>query len=184
MVSIIAYSLALISVVMMSVHDWRARIIPDVWLFPFFICGLIIGDIPWIRGGFYESAMAAALGYAIGFLINIVFKRVKKYQIDRSHPSHAKASKMLASLSRPNHGAGQTSSHVSCVTPYDPIGMGDVKLLAAGGFWLGFDGLAVAVCGACLFGFIWAKVRKQKYVPFAPFFFAGMALFIVGWVVF
>ena len=54
-----------------------------------------------------------------------------------------------------------------------PIGMGDIKLLAVAGLWLGVTGLAIALVWACIFGMIWAHNKKQKFIPFAPFLFMG-----------
>ena len=54
-----------------------------------------------------------------------------------------------------------------------PIGMGDIKLIAVGGLFLGPTGLAIALGAACIFGAIWAYRKKQKFIPFAPFFIAG-----------
>ncbi|MCL2737646.1 MAG: A24 family peptidase [Alphaproteobacteria bacterium] len=129
--------------VKMSLSDFQSRIIPDVFLFPFLIIGLLLsvgGALPWT--GIEESAVAAAVGYGLAFVINAAFKRLKK----RAKNAH------------------------------DPIGMGDIKLLAAGGIWLGISGLSVALIAACILGYIWGRAHKQKFVPFAPFFFAGMAV--------
>ena len=60
-----------------------------------------------------------------------------------------------------------------------PIGMGDIKLMAAGGIWLGTVGLAVALIVACVAGIIWGLHRKQKYIPFAPFFIIGGILSLI-----
>ncbi|MCR4917558.1 MAG: prepilin peptidase [Alphaproteobacteria bacterium] len=54
-----------------------------------------------------------------------------------------------------------------------PIGLGDIKLIGVGGLWLGPAGLAIALMFACAFGGIWAYVKKQKFIPFAPFFIIG-----------
>ena len=60
-----------------------------------------------------------------------------------------------------------------------PIGMGDIKLMAAGGIWLGTAGLAVALIVACVAGIIWGLRRKQIYIPFAPFFIIGGILSLI-----
>jgi prepilin signal peptidase PulO-like enzyme (type II secretory pathway) len=60
------------------------------------------------------------------------------------------------------------------------LGFGDVKLLAVAGLWLGINGLSVAVVAACVLGIIWGLVKKRKYVPFAPFLFAGTAMWYLG----
>jgi leader peptidase (prepilin peptidase)/N-methyltransferase len=56
---------------------------------------------------------------------------------------------------------------------FPPIGMGDVKLMAVGGLWLGTTALAVALILAGVFGGLWAHIKHQRYIPFAPFFFVG-----------
>jgi leader peptidase (prepilin peptidase)/N-methyltransferase len=122
--------------------DLKKRLIPDVFLFPLLLIGLLLCDrFFWIPGGVGHAIAAGVLGYAAGFLLNIFFKAVR-----RSDAGH------------------------------DPIGMGDIKLLAAGGIWLGATGLSTALIIACLAGALWAWVRKQRFVPFAPFFFAGAAV--------
>ena len=61
-----------------------------------------------------------------------------------------------------------------------PIGMGDIKLIAVGGLFLGPTGLGGALVGACLFGAAWAYRKKQRYIPFAPFFIIGGILAWLG----
>lgn len=60
-----------------------------------------------------------------------------------------------------------------------PIGMGDIKLMGIGGLWLGVTGLSAALVIACITGGIWAKVKKQRYIPFAPFFLIGGFLSLI-----
>ena len=62
---------------------------------------------------------------------------------------------------------------------YPPIGMGDIKLLGAGGIWLGTIGLAVAMVIACILSMIWGHKKRQKYIPFAPFFLIGGFLSLI-----
>ena len=120
---------------MMSIHDWRQRIIPDVYLFPFLLIGLIVVSFfPWFFDA-SESAIAGAVGYALGAGAGWLFKLMKKEK--------------------------------------QPIGLGDVKLLAAGGIWLGLTGLAIALIASTILGGIWGLRLRQKFIPFAPFFFAG-----------
>ena len=61
-----------------------------------------------------------------------------------------------------------------------PIGLGDVKLIATGGIWLGPTGMAFAMIAACVTGTIWGIRKKQKYIPFAPFFIFGGILSLIG----
>lgn len=62
-----------------------------------------------------------------------------------------------------------------------PIGMGDIKLIGVGGLWLGTNGLALTLIIACIIGTIWSKNKKQRFIPFAPFFlFGGFLSFIIN----
>ncbi len=120
-----------------SVADFRRRIIPDAYLFPLMLIGLIITHFfPWICTT-AESVAGAVLGYALAAIIGIIFERLAT---DKTNT---------------------------------PIGMGDIKLLAVAGLWLGTTGLAIALVFACIFGMIWGHQHKQKFIPFAPFLFAG-----------
>ncbi|GHS98408.1 hypothetical protein FACS189421_06970 [Bacteroidia bacterium] len=102
---------------------------------------LLAGVMPW-GGGAFDAAVAAVLGYGAGFVLKLIFDRIK-------------------------HGA-------------DTIGMGDIKLLAVGGIFLGTAGLPMAVIVACVFGVLWAWMRRKRIVPFAPFFIAGMVVAILS----
>ncbi|MBQ0013409.1 MAG: prepilin peptidase [Proteobacteria bacterium] len=126
-----------------SVADFRRRIIPDVYLFPLMLIGLVIVSMfPWVCT-LSESVMGAVFGFLLASVIGIIFERVKK-------DSAA------------------------------PIGMGDIKLISVGGLWMGPTGLAIALAGACVFGMLWAHRNKQKYIPFAPFFFMGAILSFIA----
>ena len=63
---------------------------------------------------------------------------------------------------------------------YPPIGMGDIKLLGAGGIWLGTMGLSIAMIVSCILAYIWNWKRHEKYIPFAPFFLAGGFLSLIA----
>ena len=60
-----------------------------------------------------------------------------------------------------------------------PIGMGDIKLIATGGLWCGPTGLAITLVFACIFGAGWAYRKKQKFIPFAPFFIISGILSLI-----
>lgn len=61
-----------------------------------------------------------------------------------------------------------------------PIGMGDIKLIAVGGLFVGPTGLAIALVLACIFGVTWAFRKKEKFIPFAPFFILGAFLAFIA----
>ena len=61
-----------------------------------------------------------------------------------------------------------------------PIGMGDIKLMGVGGLWLGASGLAYALVLTCIAGGLWGMLRKQKFIPFAPFFIASGILTLIA----
>ena len=69
--------------------------------------------------------------------------------------------------------------HFTKKQKYPPIGMGDIKLLGAGGIWLGTVGLAIAMVIACVLSFLWGHKKKTKYIPFAPFFLTGGFLSLI-----
>ena len=61
-----------------------------------------------------------------------------------------------------------------------PIGLGDIKLIAVGGLWLGVTGLAITLFISCIMGIIWGKHAKQKFIPFAPFFIGAGILTLIA----
>lgn len=129
-----------------SVADWRRRIIPDVYLFPLLLSGLVITVFfPW-PGTIAESIIAATFGYLLAFLTGFIFEKT-------------------------NH---KNKNAIS------PIGFGDVKLITTGGIWLGTVGLATALIISCISGIIWGKYKKQKFIPFAPFFILGGILALLA----
>lgn len=129
----------------MSRADLRRRIIPDAYLFPFMLIGLLVVTFfPWVSSP-SDSVIAAAFGYTLATTVGFIFEKTKKQKSE-----------------------------------FSPIGMGDVKLLAAGGVWLGMTGLATAIAISCVIGGIWGIRKKQKYIPFAPFFFVGGILALIS----
>ena len=130
-----------------SVADWRRRIIPDAYLFPLLLIGLIIiAFFPWFSN-IGDSAIAAICGYALAAIIGYLFDITK------------------------------TKNHKHSVVA--PIGMGDIKLISVGGIWLGTFGLALALVIACVSGMVWGYIKRQKYIPLAPFFIGGGILSLI-----
>lgn len=127
-----------------SIADMKRRIIPDVYLFPLLLIGLVmVSCFDWLISP-ANAAISGAMAYTISVIIGYAFEksnRIKKQNND-----------------------------------YPPIGLGDIKLLAVGGIWLGMTGLAIAIIFATVFSAIWGFHKKQKFIPFAPFFFVGAIL--------
>jgi len=173
----ILYAAALFCAIMLSIADFRHRIIPDAFLFPMMLIGLFLVafrpfgfvGLPWVSGGVMESVLAALIGYAMGVVINAIFKIIKK------NKEQGTGNKKLSS-------SNLKPQTLNLADDYEPIGFGDVKLLATGGIWLGVTGLSVALVSACVFGLIWGMRRKQRFVPFAPFFFMGAVIAIGAWI--
>ena len=138
---------ALACATLISVADFRRRIIPDTYLFPLMLIGLILIVFFDFPIGIRDAVIGATFGYAMSALIGFIFD----YLIRRKNPD---------------------------ITP--PIGMGDIKLIGVGGLWLGTTGLSVALVIACATGAIWARIQKQKYIPFAPFFILGGILSLIA----
>ncbi len=139
--------IALFCAYQMSAIDLKRRIIPDVYLFPFLLIGLILpvffGDIWPIT--IMDSVLAGTFGYLLTILTGFVFSKTVKKNKDIT-----------------------------------PIGFGDVKLLAAGGIWLGTSVFPIALIIACVIARIWGTRKKQDFVPFAPFFiFGSIIAFII-----
>ena len=130
-----------------SVADFRRRIIPDAYLFPLFLMGLLtVAFFPHWFCSFQNGAMGAVLGYTLGAGVGFVFDWVGRRKDPKSDI---------------------------------PIGMGDIKLLATGGLWLGTNGLAIALIVACMLGGMWGIYKKQRFIPFAPFFMIGTILALI-----
>ncbi len=135
-----------------SVADMRRRIIPDGYLFPLMIIGMIIlSFFPWPIG-IQIGVIGMAFGYIMAAIIGLVFDKI----ITHRDP-----------------------------TATAPIGMGDIKLIAVGGLWCGPTGLAITLVFACIFGAAWAYRKKQKFIPFAPFFIIGgiLSLIIIAFLI-
>ena len=73
----------------------------------------------------------------------------------------------------------ERTRHTGAHTP-PPIGMGDIKLMATGGIWLGTTGLALALIFACITGALWGIRTHQRYIPLAPFFVLGGFLSLIA----
>lgn len=144
---------ALVCAVLISVADFRRRIIPDAYLWPMLLAGLMLAAwCPWWPVSARMAAISGAFGYALAAGVGFLFD---------------------AWMRRDNPDA----------TP--PIGGGDIKLIATGGVFLGASGLSIALIVACVAGAIWARVRGQRYIPFAPFFVLGgiLALIIMAFLI-
>ena len=129
-----------------SVADLRRRIIPDAYLWPLFLIGLLITNWwPWIISP-RMAATSAVFGYALAAGIGFIFDVIRR----RTNPN------------------AET-----------PIGLGDIKLIATGGLWLGIQGLGLALIVACITGGAWARAKHQRYIPFAPFFVVGAILSLI-----
>ena len=131
---------------LISITDFRRRIIPDAYLFPLMLIGLILITFFGFPISMRDGVIGATFGYAMSAIIGFAFD----YFIRHKTPD---------------------------ATP--PIGMGDIKLIGVGGLWLGTTGLSLALIVACLTGAIWARVKNQKFIPFAPVFIFGGILSLI-----
>lgn len=133
--------------VLISIADFRRRIIPDAYLFPLMLIGLILIVFFGFPVGIRDAVIGATFGYTMSAIIGFAFD----YFIRRRTPD-----------------------------AIPPIGMGDIKLIGVGGLWLGTSGLSMALIVACITGAIWARAKKQKFIPFAPFFLLGGILSLIS----
>lgn len=133
--------------VQISITDFRHRIIPDIYLFPLMLIGLVLITFFGFPVGIQDAVIGATFGYLMAISIGYIFD----YFIRKKNANSD-----------------------------TPIGMGDIKLIGVGGLWLGTSGLSIALIIACISGAIWARSKKQKYIPFAPFFIIGGILSLIG----
>ncbi|MBO5946758.1 MAG: prepilin peptidase [Alphaproteobacteria bacterium] len=138
---------AIACALLISVADFRRRIIPDAYLFPLMLIGLILIVFFGFPVGIRDAVIGATFGYTMSAIIGFAFD----YFIRRRTPD-----------------------------AIPPIGMGDIKLIGVGGLWLGTSGLSMALIVACITGAMWARTKKQKFIPFAPFFLLGGILSLIS----
>lgn len=140
--------LAIFCVIHIAIADLRRRIIPDAYLFPLLIIGLII--TAWFSWPISPkiAALGATCGFALSAIVGTIYEKVNQSKTDEKNY-------------------------------IPPIGFGDIKLISVGGLWLGPTGLSIALVISCILGMIWGIIKKQKYIPFAPFFVIGGFLALI-----
>jgi leader peptidase (prepilin peptidase)/N-methyltransferase len=128
----------------LSYIDLRSFRLPDVITLPLIVLGLCFNGNSSLRFVNFETALwGALLGYGVLWLLNFLYRMVKKQ---------------------------------------DGIGMGDAKLLAALGAWLGWTVLPSLLLIASLAGIVggliylqWKRQNARNAFPFGPFLaFAGI----------
>ena len=124
--------------VYLAYYDLRTFRLPDVITLPLILLGLLFNSLSNQRFiSFQDAIIGAILGYTCLWLLNLLYRIVKKQ---------------------------------------DGVGMGDAKLLAALGAWLGWFALPSILLMASLTGLIggiiWLQWNKQDHrsaFPFGPF---------------
>ena len=124
--------------VYLAYYDLRTFRLPDVITLPLILLGLLFNSLSNQRFiSFQDAIIGAILGYTCLWLLNLLYRIVKKQ---------------------------------------DGIGMGDAKLLAALGAWLGWFALPSILLMASLTGLIggiiwlqWNKQNHRSAFPFGPF---------------
>lgn len=138
---------AIICATLISVADFRRRIIPDAYLFPLMLSGLLLVAFYNWPINITDAAIGATFGYFMSAIVGFIFD----WHIRKKNPD-----------------------------AIAPIGLGDIKLIGVGGLWLGVNGLGLALVVACTTGMLWALIKKQKYIPFGPFFIIGGILALLA----
>ena len=124
--------------------DLRTFRLPDLITLPLIFVGLCFNRFSNLQFvGSQESILGALLGYLLLWLLNRLYRYIKKE---------------------------------------DGIGMGDAKLLAALGAWLGWSAipgiLLIASASGIIGGTLWLRLNKKNHgspFPFGPFLiFAGI----------
>ena len=128
----------IVILVYLAYFDLRTFRLPDVITLPLILLGLLFNGLSnESLISFQDSLIGAILGYVCLWLLNLLYRVVKKQ---------------------------------------DGIGMGDAKLLAALGAWLGWFALPsillIASLTGLIGGIIWLQWNKQNHrsaFPFGPF---------------
>ena len=128
----------IVILVYLAYFDLRTFRLPDVITLPLILLGLLFNGVSnESLISFQDSLIGATLGYVCLWLLNLLYRIVKKQ---------------------------------------DGIGMGDAKLLAALGAWLGWFALPSILLIASLTGLIggiiwlqWNKRNHRSAFPFGPF---------------
>jgi len=124
--------------------DWRTFRLPNLITLPLVFTGLCLNSFRGMQFvSLQESIIGALVGYLLLWLLNRIYRYVKKQE---------------------------------------GIGMGDAKLLAALGAWLGWTSLPgillIASLTGIIGGIVWLRLNKQNHrapFPFGPFLiFAGI----------
>lgn len=145
---IILLTFAIFCATQITIADIRRRIIPDAYLFPLLITGLIVtACFSWVISP-QAAALGAGFGFAMSAIIGVAYEHISRR--DTSDKNYI-----------------------------PPIGLGDIKLIATGGIWLGPTGLSIALIISCILGIAWGATKHQKYIPFAPFFIIGGFLSLI-----
>ncbi|MDE6250316.1 MAG: A24 family peptidase [Alphaproteobacteria bacterium] len=75
---IVLLLLAIFCTIRITIADSRRRIIPDIYLFPLLIIGLIITAwFPWIIAP-QEAALGAAFGFGLSAIIGFAYERISR----------------------------------------------------------------------------------------------------------
>ncbi|RMH58672.1 MAG: prepilin peptidase [Candidatus Hydrogenedentota bacterium] len=149
-----------------TVIDIQYRIIPNEVTYSFLISGILLA--PWTFLGPPPSSLETHLFAALGF------------------PPAPISRAALGAL----FGAGAIGTIRvlgRLIYKREAMGMGDVKLMAVVGAWLGLSGAFHAFFNAVLLGGLWAAflllfrlAGRKSYVPFGPWIAAGAALSLFG----
>ncbi len=165
MVDTIAGAVFLVDLALIAVVDARHRVIPNALSLGGLIASLAASAVlPHLHGavtpldGLAASLAGAALGLAVGLLLRwsgtLLFRR-RLDTVRRSDPTVDAA-----------------------------LGLGDVKLLAFLGAFLGWGGVLPSLLVACVLGAVVGGILKlaagRSIAPFGPFLCAGGAAWHVG----
>lgn len=143
LVFILITSVTLLGV--MAVIDLKVRLLPNIYVFPFFICGIAFHTLSGFSFIPLLSAITGVIGGG-GLLLAVRFAANKYY--------------------------GQ-----------DTLGLGDVKLIGAAGFWLGAEGIFLAITIGAFAGLVHGvghKMLLEKDTPLSQLSIPAGPGFIVG----
>ncbi len=162
-----------IILILISISDIRTQKISLFYVLAVFALGIVsIWTIPGIK--LYERFIGMVCVSVPLFLINFLVNKFKRKSsaTDKAHPDSADSGNAYSDNANDN---------------IKVFGGGDIKLLAAAGFMLGWKGIIVAFMLAMLTGGVFAiflyfskKKKKTDVFAFAPFLAMGIAVSITA----
>ncbi len=122
--TIVCLGITFAILIRLTVIDMQVRLLPNVYVFAFLVCGMAFHYITDFRYSDFDTCILGFIGG--GGLLMVVREAANN------------------------------------IYGFDTLGLGDVKLIAAGGFWLGNEHIFLAIALGATFGLIHGLIEGQR----------------------